>query len=80
MGGVEKCAPEVWFARDSPLEEGGFELSVPGGGTDSLNPDDAPGFCPASAPEDRGFELSVPRSKAEAEAVPGALPLRVSVA
>src|SRR5207248_10302389 len=25
MGGVEKCAPEVWFARDSPLEEGGFE-------------------------------------------------------
>jgi len=21
MGGVEKCAPEVWFARDSPLEE-----------------------------------------------------------
>ena len=29
MGGVEKCAREVWFARDSPLEEAGFELSVP---------------------------------------------------
>ena len=29
MGGVEKCAPEVWFARDSPLEGAGFEPSVP---------------------------------------------------
>src|SRR5207248_4771646 len=29
MGGVEKCAPEVWFARDSPLEQRRFELSVP---------------------------------------------------
>ena len=29
MGGVEKCAPEVWFARDSPLEGDGFEPSVP---------------------------------------------------
>src|SRR5436190_17840819 len=68
--------PEVWFAPDSPLEEGGFEPSVP----PRENPFErqrclvgdfhptGPVFCPclvASPPAGKGFELSVASALAE---------------